>query len=291
MPPGGKHRPCNRPPWRQNIQDKNVKLYVETMGFFPLHGVKPWALFSRKQPLRLSPISHKCVIAVTRTSRVRSEDESRRVFEPVLTALSVLWSRHKVAVESGELAVALRLSLVYLFLTSMFSRRDLCTSYTDVLFLIFFFFKAPLAPVKWLWFGLMLTFPTVSVSPWALVTAGYFHLCQVPTIFTSSSPRWPTGCLLPDLFAWPFGFQKTLASDQNQQSWQRQLLCCAALSNTSILFSWPSPPGFQQSWRWVSWCNMGLYDGIVKYPYVCCVNLLANKLGSCTLGFFFSLAV
>lgn len=64
----------------------------------------------------------------------------------------------------------------------------------------FFFFNVALAAVKWLWSSLTLTFWTVSFSQWALVTARYFHLCQVPTIFTGSNPCWLLGCFRPDFF-------------------------------------------------------------------------------------------
>lgn len=48
LPAGGngrhqreKHGPCNRAPWRHNMHDKNVQLYVETTDFSPLCSVKP----------------------------------------------------------------------------------------------------------------------------------------------------------------------------------------------------------------------------------------------------------
>lgn len=171
----------------------------------------------------------------------RKEDESRRVFVPVLTVFSVLWIMHKVAVVwgGGSCLGSGCGSVVVAGLPLLCSwhpcsaLETFCTSYTVVLFLSFFF-NAPLALVKWLRTGLMSTFRTLSIFPWALVTARYFHLCQPYQRFKSM--------LTNRTFAtWSFFFTifkncyinrdsppKILASKWNQQIW----LACGAVSNT-----------------------------------------------------------
>lgn len=178
-------------------------------GLFSLHSVKPWAFFQREQP-RFSLISNLHVSWMLHGQAecgVRKEDESRRVFVPVLTGLSVLWFRHKVAVVSPG-------SVLWLcgccWFTSFWHPCSTVETFAPATRLcsstLFFFFNVALAPVKWLWSSLTLTFWTVSFSQWALVTARYF---QVPTIFTGSNPCWLLGCFLPDFFFFFFTvFQK-----------------------------------------------------------------------------------
>lgn len=119
----------------------------------------------------------------------RKEDETRLLsvfFVPILTKFSALWKMHKVDVEWAAVDVCETVSphqfsilllaerYIFVYIACIFSPWDIYKSNMVALFIV----NAAVALVKWVRSGLMLTFRTAFVFPWALVTAGYFHLSQ-----------------------------------------------------------------------------------------------------------------